>query len=236
MPDPVLQKYIADSGYCSRREAQRLIEEGRVFVNGERAELGMRAGAEDEVRIDGRKISSLAKEKIYIKLYKPRGYTSTSRQFENERNVFELVDTQERLFIVGRLDKDSRGLILLTNDGELNLELTHPRYEHKKVYRAEVADCYGRETDIARQLKAGVDIGEGDGVVRAKEVRTLKNGIFEVTLAEGKKRQIRRMFRAVGCEVTDLIRTEIAGLKLGNLKEGEWRHLDAKEKKILRIK
>lgn len=232
---PVLQKFIADSGYCSRREAERLIREGRVRVNGEKASLGMRIGGDDEVKIDGRKISSLAKDKIYIKLYKPSGYTSTNRQFKNENNVFDLVDLRERLFIVGRLDKDSRGLILLTNDGNLTLELTHPRYEHAKTYRVEVEGCGGREQDIARQLKAGVDIGEGDGRVRAKAVRILERGIFEVKLTEGKKRQIRRMFRAAGCEVTDLIRTEIAGLKLGNLEEGGWRHLDHKEKKILNI-
>jgi len=231
-----LQKFIANSGYCSRRKAEELIRNSArssqfetVLVNGRPAELGMAVSRSDEVKIKGKKIE-LSKNKIYIKLNKPNGYTCTNRKFEGETNIFDLVKTEERLFVVGRLDKNSRGLILLTNDGELTQKLTHPKFEHEKKYQVEIKSQNNIKTEnVIQKLKEGVDIGEGDKIVKAKKVRYLRNNKFEIILTEGKKRQIRRMFNALGIDIIDLVRVEISGLKLENLAEGKWEYLSASE-------
>lgn len=225
----VLQKFIAESGHCSRRNAEELIRQGRVFVNGEKAELGMKVDGKDEVRVNKMRVASAAK-KVYIILNKPKGYTCTNRQFEGEKNVFDLIGIDERLFVVGRLDKDSRGLILLTNDGDLALKLTHPRYEHEKVYIVETRLIASlRPDDIARKIKKGIEIGEGDGIVKAKDAKYIGDNKFKIILTEGKKRQIRRMFKAVGCEIKDLVRVRIGNIELENLPEGKYRFLNEKE-------
>lgn len=220
----VLQKFIAQSGYCSRRNAEELIRQKKVFVNEKIVELGMKVDESDDVKIGKQKLS-LSKEKIYIILNKPKGYTCTNRKFFSEKNVFDLVKTNERLFVVGRLDKDSRGLVLLTNDGDLALEMTHPRFEHEKEYIATIANHQLRITnnEIEGRIKRGVDIGEGDGVVKAKDVKYLGDNKFKIILTEGKKRQIRRMFKAVGCEIKDLVRVRIGDIELGNLAEGKYK-------------
>ncbi len=227
----ILQKFIADSGFCSRRKAEDLIRSGKIFVNGKKAESGMKAGEGDEVKINGKRLT-LAKEKVYIKLNKPKGYTSTAKKFKNEKNVFDLVGTQNfaslrgtRLFIVGRLDKDSRGLILLTNDGGFAQKMTHPKYEHEKEYIVEtgrLGNSEIRENEIVKKFKQGIAIGEGDGIAKAKEVRYLGKNKFKIILTEGKKRQIRRMFKKLGYEVVDILRVRIGKAKLGDLKEGKW--------------
>lgn len=244
----VLQKFIAQSGYCSRRQAEELIKKGRVLVNGKIAEPGMKADETDEVKIGGKRLA-LRKKMIYIKLNKPKGYVSTSRKFKGEKNIFDLVDIKERLFAAGRLDKDSRGLILLTNDGELVNELTHPRYEHEKRYLAIVERigqtgristnkkriCTNHEYElITTKFTNGVDIGEGDGIVKAKDAKRLGGGKFLVVLTEGKKRQIRRMFKALDFQVVDLVRISIGGLEQGNLQEGQWEYLSDNEMKKLK--
>ena len=225
----VLQKFIAESGYCSRRQAEELIRNKKVTVNGEVAELGVKVDENDEVKVRGKKIV-LNKEKIYIVLNKPKGYTCTNRQFEGEKNVFDLVKTKERLFVVGRLDKDSRGLVLLTNDGDLALKMTHPRYEHEKEYIAEIFKFSNfqifKPERIVKEFIEGVDIGDGDGIVRAKKVQYLGENKFKIILTEGKKRQIRRMFEAVGCEIKDLVRVRIGKIELGNLAEGKFKKIN----------
>ena len=237
----ILQKYIAQSGYASRRSAETLIRQGKVFLNGKKAAIGTIVDSLElpDVRIGGKRLR-LPEEKIYIKLNKPSGFTSTARKFRGEKNVFDLVKTKERLFIVGRLDKDSRGLILLTNDGELANKLTHPRYEKEKEYVASISNYQLSTTNdlvgsLIKRLLDGVDIGEGDGIVRAKKARSLSHGRFNIVLTEGKKRQIRRMFRSLGAKVEDLIRVRIGKLELGNLKEGEWKRLEAEELKRLKL-
>lgn len=232
MKKMVLQKFIAESGCCSRRRAEELIIRGRVQVNCEVAHLGMRADESDNVCIDGEKIE-LQKNKIYIILNKPKGYTCTSRKFEGEDNVFDLVRVKERLFVVGRLDKDSRGLIFLTNDGEMAQELTHPRFEHEKKYKVRVRNLAGVDVkNIENYFKKGIDIGEGDGVVRAKKVQYLGDNNFLIVLTEGKKRQIRRMFRSLDIYIEDLQRIALGNLELGNLAEGKWRYLDREEVRL----
>jgi len=228
MPGIVLQKFIADSGFCSRRQAEVLIKAGKVELNGEKARLGLRVGENDVVKINGKKIG-LAKERIYIKLNKPAGYVCTNAGFRGEKSVFDLVNLKTRMFVVGRLDKESRGLVLLTNDGELAQKLTHPSFQHEKIYELRVSGHLGRVNEVVKNIKAGVNIGEGDGVVKPKNVKYLDADRFSLVLTEGKKRQIRRMFEAVGCEVTDLLRTEISGLTLWKLGEGEWKFLTKEE-------
>ena len=245
----VLQKFIAQAGYCSRRKAEELIkkgaglENGPILVNGRPPELGEKVDENDDVRIDGKKIF-LSNDKIYIMLNKPAGYTCTNRKFPGEKNVFELLRTftcsqsspnkGERLFIVGRLDKNSRGLILLTNDGNLTLKLTHPRYEHEKEYEIKLKIQMSNVKTIIEKLKFGVNIEEDDGTVRVKDAKYLEGNKFKIILTEGKKRQIRRMFTAIGCQVTDIIRTRIGNLKLNDLPEGQWLFLSAEEIKNLK--
>jgi len=230
----VLQKIIAASGLASRRAAQEMIKKGLAKINGEVAQLGDRADAQrDQISVNGRPLSKAA-GKIYLKLNKPIGYTCTNRKFAKEKNIFDLVDVPEKLFAVGRLDKDSRGLILLTNDGELNQRLTHPRFGHEKVYKVKVKGELKDDGALAQRLTTGVDIKGEDGVVRAKRAEYLQNGIFVITLSEGRKRQIRRMFAALDLTVNDLIRTAIGPLKLGPMKEGGWERLS--EPEIMELK
>lgn len=225
----ILQKIISQSGYASRRKADELIRSGAVKVNGQLATIGESADpSKDKITIKGKPLPQVEK-KIYLKLNKPAGYTCTNRQFPGERNIFDLVKIPARLYAVGRLDKNSRGLVLLTNDGELTQRLAHPRYEHEKVYEVKVSGEIRNGDLIADRLVKGVDIGEGDDIAHAREARYLQNNSFVITLSEGKKRQIRRMLAFFKLEVTDLRRTELAGLELGDLVEGQWAYLTKEE-------
>lgn len=213
----VLQKFIADSGYCSRRRAEELIADGRVKVNGAVAEPGRKVDEKDKVQVDGRPLSSPS-SKIYIKLYKPAGYVCTNRRFAGEKNVFDLVQVKERLFVAGRLDKDSRGLVVLTNDGEWVNKITHPSFGCEKEYHVQVSRL---DADILRSLRKGVDIGD-EGVVRVKKVEKMDDHTIKIVLEQGKKRQIRRMLSAGGVKVKDLKRVRIHNIGLEELQEGEW--------------
>lgn len=227
--EAVLQKIIAASGLASRRKAAEIIRAGRVKINGRTAFLGERANPEkDKITVNGRLINA-AEKKIYIKLNKPAGYTCTNRKFPREKNVFDLVKVPARLFAVGRLDKDSRGLVLLTNDGDLTERLAHPRFKHEKIYEVKTKEKVLNSEQITESLIKGVNIGEGDGKVRVKRAQYLQNGIFVITLSEGKKRQIRRLFKALGMEVNDLKRTALGNLRLGGLPEGKWEYLKKEE-------
>ncbi|MDA3840547.1 MAG: pseudouridine synthase [Patescibacteria group bacterium] len=229
----VLQKYIADSGHCSRRQAEELIRSGKVSVNKKKAELGMRVGERDDVFIGNEKIGE-KKEHIYIILNKPVGYVCTTKKFKGEKNVFDLVKTNERLFIVGRLDKDSQGLVLLTNDGDLAQEMTHPSFEHEKKYIIEVDKARKDIQEIVKNFLKGVDIGRdpstssgrGDGIVWTKNAKHLGGKLFEIILVEGKKRQIRRMFATQGLEVKRLTRISLGKLKLSKLENGKWKNIN----------
>ncbi len=225
----VLQKFIADSGYSSRRQAEELIRDGQVEINGQLAFIGERADpALDRVSIRGRELNP-AIAKIYIKLNKPVGYTCTNRRFKGEENIFDLVDIKDRLFAIGRLDKGSHGLILLTNDGGLTQKLTHPKFQHDKIYEVKIKEEAGDGFAICKRLVSGVDIGEGDGLVKAKSAQYLQTKSFIITLSEGKKRQIRRMLGTLGFTVSDLKRIDFAGIKLDRLPEGAWANLTAEE-------
>ena len=234
--EKILQKVIAESGFCSRRQAEAAIKRGEVKVNGTLAKPGDLASPTDKITVRGKKIGA-PQEKIYLKLNKPKGYICTNRTFANEKNIFSLLpDNIKGLFAVGRLDKNSQGLIILTNDGDLTLKLTHPRSGHTKVY--EVKTRPNLEEKIIKRIQnnfiSGISFEEEEGIAKAQKVTYLGEGTFEVVLAEGKKRQIRRMFEACGVKVSNLKRTTFAGLKLGGLAEGQWGYLSKDEVAKLR--
>jgi len=224
----ILQKFIAQSGYCSRRQAEEYIRAGRVFVNEKKAELGQVYQIGDVVRVDKQLIEE-QKNKIYLAVNKPVGYVCTNAMFKDEKSVFELLSKEYHgrgLFAVGRLDKNSRGLVVLTNDGDWANLMTHPRYEHEKEYVVTINNSQltiNQSKEIIAYFGNGIDIGEGDGVVRVKDVEYLGEGRFRIILTEGKKRQIRRMFKVVGLEVEDLCRVRIGDVQLSGIKESEYK-------------
>ncbi len=235
----VLQKIIASSGIASRRGAEDMIRKGLVKLNGYTAKLGERADASDEIEVQGKKLNQSA-EKIYIKLNKPVGYTCTNRYFKGEKNIYSLINLPDRLFAIGRLDKDSRGLVILTNDGDMTAHLTHAKFGSEKKYLVKCGpdDRLLKKVTIdqtVRTLKKGVDLGEGEGLGWAKSAEYL-NGTFTLVLTTGRKRQVRRMFQGLHYTVKDLFRTEIAGVMLGDLPEGKWDYLNEYELKKLKTK
>lgn len=224
-----LQKFIASAGICSRRQAEAYISEGRVAVNGEVVtQPGVTVDPEvDKVAVDGQAVTP-GRSKIYIALNKPAGYVSSCLQ-RQEKTILELVTIPERVYPVGRLDKESTGLLLLTNDGELHLKLSHPSFDHEKEYDVTVAAPIANE-DLAK-LKEGVRI---DGrKTRPAKVFRVSERRFRMVLLEGRNRQIRKMTGSLGHRVTALKRLRIAGIKLGGLKEGQWRYLTEEERDAL---
>lgn len=227
----ILQKIIAESGYCSRRAAEDLIKKGQVKLNGVLAKVGDMADETDKIKVRGEVIGA-ARDKVYIKMNKPVGYTCTNRQFKGEKNIFELAESlPSGVFTIGRLDKNSRGLILITNDGDLTLKLTHPRMAHEKVYEVRVRTDIDEKTvgKIKVNFIKGIPFGMDEGIAKAKKVEYLEDGMFRIILTEGKKRQIRRMFESAEVRVIDLKRVNFAGLELGNLPEGKWGYLNKAE-------
>lgn len=224
-----LHKWLSEAGVCSRRQGEIFIREGRVRVNGKVVtELGTKIDPEkDRVEVDGRSLKP-AEEKIYLALHKPRGYV-TSVRHAGHQVVMELIDLPARLYPVGRLDKESTGLLLLTNDGRLHHRLSHPSFDHEKEY--EVAVERPIDDDTLRRLAQGVPL---DGrTTRPAQVRRLAGRRFLIVLQEGRNRQIRRMVAQVGHKVKRLKRIRVAHIRLGSLPEGAWRHLTAGEKKKL---
>lgn len=225
-----LNKYIASAGICSRRKADELIENGNVKVNGAVVKtMGWQVEEDDVVEANGRVIET-ANKKIYVVVNKPLGYI-TSMQDEKDRDtVADLVaDIPQRLFPVGRLDYNTTGLLIMTNDGELTQTLTHPRHEVYKTYVAKVAGVIS-DSRLAK-LRKGVDIG--GFVTSPAKVRLVKqmprHAVVEISIREGKNRQVRKMFAAVGNKVQELHRTAIGEIRLGRLKEGHYRKLTKEE-------
>jgi 23S rRNA pseudouridine2604 synthase len=214
-----LNKYISETGVCSRREADKWIEAGRVTCNGQLAALGTRVADGDEVRIDGGLIGS-KKKQVYIALNKPAGITCTT-EGHIENNIIDLVAYPERIFPIGRLDKDSEGLILLTNDGDIVNEILRSENNHEKEYIVTVDRPI---TDLSLQMMAtGVKImGE---LTKPCKVRRIDQESFRMILTQGLNRQIRRMCSALGYKAQRLQRVRIMNIHLGTLIPGKWRHL-----------
>lgn len=229
-----LQKVIASSGYCSRRKAEELIVQGKVKVNNVViTELGVKVSPTDTVTIDGK---ALTKEEYeYILLYKPRGYLTTTSDDKDRKTVMDLIETSKRLYPVGRLDYDTSGLLLLTNDGNLTNLLIHPRNNIDKMY---VAKIEGILTPIEiKKLENGVVIDDyktSKSRVKVKKIDKKNNtSLVYITIHEGKNHQVKKMFEAVGHNVIKLKRETLAFLDLSGLKPGEYRYLSLKEVKKL---
>lgn len=228
-----LNKYMADSGVGSRRECDRLIAEGVVKINGKVASLGATVEDGDRVTVNGVRVENKQK-RYYIMLHKPKGYVTTVKDDLGRKTVMDLVNVNARLYPVGRLDYDTEGLLLLTNDGELANRLTHPRNEINKTYIARISGILTESERVA--LEKGVLL---DGVKTAPaRVRILKQDQHhtrcEVTIHEGKNRQVKRMFETVGKEVEFLKRVAVGELRLGGLARGSYRFLTDSEAEYLK--
>lgn len=228
-----LQKLLAAAGVASRREAEELIRAGRVAVDGQVVtELWTKADPDTvTVSVDGRRVA-LHPDKVYVLLNKPRGYTSTTQDPHAKRVIVDLVkDIDAALYPVGRLDVDTEGLLILTNDGDFTYRITHPSHQVPKTYRADVRGLVAEQT--AHHLATGVVLDDGitaPARVRLIGVDTLREkSVVELTIHEGRKRQIRRMLDTVGHPVIRLTRTKLGNLTVGNLRPGEWRFLRPEE-------
>ena len=224
-----LQKFLSAAGVCSRREGEGYIQNGRVSVNGNViTELGTKVDPEkDRIAVDGAPVT-LQQKLVYIVLHKPRGYVTSCRQGE-EKIVLDLIDIPERIYPVGRLDKDSSGLLLLTNDGRLHHRLSHPSFDHEKEYDVTVSKPM--PTGSIRKLEKGLPLMGRK--TRPAKVKQLSEKRFRITLMEGRNRQVRRMVRKVGNQVTRLHRVRISNIGIGTLAPGSWRHMKKAEKKEL---
>jgi 23S rRNA pseudouridine2605 synthase len=223
-----LNAYLARAGIASRRGADGLIKAGRVTVNGARGELNTFVERADDVRVDGRSVG--AQRLRHVLLNKPKDTITTARDPEGRSTVVDLVGGEIRVFPVGRLDRDTTGVLLLTNDGPLAHRLAHPRYQVEKTY---VADVEGEPRDEAlRALAEGVELD--DGPTAPARVRRLGPSRLELVLHEGRNRQVRRMLEAVGHPVAKLRRSRYAGLGPGRLRPGDWRDLSSTEVASLR--
>ena len=230
-----LQKYLAEAGVASRRKCEELMLQGRVEVNGVKVtEMGTKVAAGDVVKVDGKEVKQEEK-KGYILLNKPVGYITTAKDQFSRKTVLDLIEgVNERIYPVGRLDYDTSGLLLLTNDGDLAYKLTHPSREADKVYHAKIKGVLS-DNEI-QAFKTGIRIDDyttSPAKIKVLE-RTTTDSLIEVTIHEGKNRQVRRMFEALGHTVLKLSRISIGPVKLGSLEEGSWRHLTPDEIKSLK--
>jgi 23S rRNA pseudouridine2605 synthase len=224
-----LQKVLAQAGLGSRRVSEDLIERGRVRVNGERAELGRRVDPEvDVIEVDGAQIGTKAGLVHYL-LNKPAGVVTTASDPQGRPTVVQLVPDDPRVFPVGRLDVDTEGLLLLTNDGDLTHRLTHPSFGVEKEYLAEVAGVPSR--GALRRLREGIELE--DGLTAPAKVSTVGDHLLRITIHEGRNRQVRRMCDAVGHPVGRLVRTRIGPLAERSLAPGAWRALTQDEVRAL---
>ena len=228
-----LQKFLAEAGVASRRASEQIILAGRVAVNGQIVrELGTKVLPRDEVAVDGQPVR--ARRKLYVALHKPPGYLCTRRDPEQRRTVADLLPKEwSNLYSVGRLDRDSEGLLFFTNDGQFSLRLTHPRYGARKTYLVTVE---GRvEPSLVQKFLRGVE--DGGELLKAEKGKILSvsnsRSVVELELAEGKNREIRRLFAAANLSITRLQRIRIGPIKLGELPEGKWRTLTEPEIKSL---
>ena len=230
-----LQKIIAESGYTSRRKAEELIKNGKVMVNGKKVtELGTKASFGDEILVEGNLIEY--QEKVYYMFNKPRGVVTTTKDDKGRKTVLDFFDDEEkRIYPIGRLDYDTTGLIILTNDGELTELLTHPKNQIPKTYVAKIEGLLNKD-DIDR-LRAGVMIEGRKAYIKDFKIRDknfdAKTSIIEVTITEGRNHIVKKIFESLKHPVIRLSRIKIAFLEIGNLKSGQYRELTIKEVKKL---
>lgn len=224
---PRLQKILAQAGVASRRHAEELIQAGRVTVNGKVASLGQSAEFSDSIAVDGRRIQFAATHKTYL-LYKPKGVITTASDEAGRKTVLDLMPVIPGLHPVGRLDRLTEGLLILTTDGDLTLKLTHPRYQHEKEYRIWSEEEITNE-DLHR-LEDGIELD--DGITQPALAKRAPEGLY-LTIREGRNRQVRRMMDAIGKPVRRLVRVRLGGLTLRGVKPGEYRQLTEREIEVL---
>ena len=225
MEDIRLNKFMADCGHCSRREADRLIEAGKVFVNGKVAETGMRVTDDDKVMVDG-KVLKREERTILLIFNKPPGITCTASK-DDETNVVDYINYPKRIYPIGRLDKYSEGLLLLTNRGDLVNGIMRSRYGHEKEYIVTVDRVV--DDELLRRLSSGVYLKDLDVTTKPCKCQKVARNKLSVIITQGLNRQIRRMCEACGCRVTKLKRVRILDIELGDLPVGEYREATQKE-------
>lgn len=235
VPDMRLNKFIAHAGICSRREADALIADGKVKVNNTViTEMGYKVKTTDKIEVDNQRV--VEESFVYILLNKQRGTISTTNDEKGRKTVMDSIEhaTGSRVYPVGRLDRNTTGLLLLTNDGDLANRLMHPSYEISKTYKVTIPRPF-TEDDVTK-LKTGIMLE--DGLAKAYNIKAVADDPFSVTLSlhEGRNRQIRRMMEALGTEVHKLSRISYAGLTMASLRSGRWRHLKQREVNMLRSK
>lgn len=223
-----LQKYMSQAGICSRRKAEEYISAWQVYINGQKAEIGQSINPEKDKVTLWNQAQLLQQNYVYYKYNKPRGIETTCAQREG-KSIIDIVDIPERVFPIGRLDKDTTGLILLTNDGRITNYLTHPRYGHEKEY---IVETFGSiDDEQIREISQGIIVLWKK--TKACKVDRVAAGKFSITLTEGKNRQIRRMVEAVGSKVKKLKRIRIENIALKGLEEWQYKHLSKNEKQEL---
>ncbi len=223
-----LSKFLSSAGVCSRRAAAGLVESGAVRVNGVRAENpGQRVAPEDKVTVNGRNVT-LVRDYVYVMLHKPRGYVCTMEDVHAKKKAIDLIPLAQEIRMVsaGRLDKDSEGLILFSNDGDFIARLTHPRYQIRKIYEVSVE---GEIAPAAIRALTTDGISDDGEILRAEAVHRIAPGKYEFFLREGKNREIRRMLEYCGKETRRLKRVAVGELRLGTLPLGRWRRLTPEE-------
>ena len=230
-----LQKIIAMKGYCSRRKAEELITKGKVKVNGELVTtMGYKASVNDFIEVEGNPLDEV-EDKVYYLLNKPRGVVTTSSAEKGRKTVVDLIDTKKRIYPVGRLDYDTTGLIILTNDGELTNYLIHPKNKIEKVYVAKIKGIISK-VELGRLCRGVIIDGYKTSKAKAKILKIDKkknSSVVELIIHEGKNHQVKKMFEAIGFEVLKLKRESVAFLTLDGVKPGEYRELSIKEVKKL---
>ena len=222
-----VQKLLSNYGYCSRRKAEEFIEQGRVTVNGKVISLGDKAAEKDKIHVDGKPVDK--ERKLYFMFHKPLGYV-TALHDKHEKTIMDILPIKERVFPVGRLDTNTSGLLLLTNDGDFTNKITHPRYEIKKTYYVRLNKSI-KINDVRKLEKGGIKLEEF--TTSPTSVKTLDTMTLEITVHEGKNRIVRRMFEFLGYDVKQLCRIRIGGLELGKLALGKFKKLTDAEKKAI---
>ena len=225
-----LNKFLSNSGVASRRKCDDLISSGKVYVNGKQVnEFGLQINEKkDKVMVDG-KVITLPSSFVYIKLNKPKGYACSAKDEKGRKTIYELINCSERLFSIGRLDYDTEGLILLTNDGDFANKVAHPRYNTEKEYRV-TAEGEIKESELAVMRRGAVVDGQRMPSARVEKL-SYENGFtkLSVVIDEGQNRQVRRMFEAIGHQIKLLKRVRIGNVKLGGLSRGEYKDLTQQE-------
>ena len=225
-----INKFLSEAGICSRRKADQEIASGYVKINGQKASLGDTVFETDVVEYKGKVVSGKQEKKVYL-YYKPVGVVCTEDRRE-KNNFLDAISLPERVTYLGRLDKNSEGLLLLSNDGMLNQQLMRPGFYHEKEYEVQIDRPL--TADMIKKLSEGVYLTELDRTTRPCKVRKIRTDTFSIVLTQGLNRQIRRMCKELGCRVKKLVRVRICNLKVSGMKPGDLRELTAEEERILR--